>query len=249
MENNTPISVFVIVKNEENNLLEMLQSVSWANEIIIVDSGSTDNTLNIARQFTQQIYFHEWQGFGLQKNRALSYTNNDWVLSLDADERVTVELKSEILAAIHTNQADGYFIPRKSQFLGKFVNYCGWYPDYVLRLFKRKQGYFSNSLVHETVIFDGVTNKLTNPLLHYSYRDKTDIMRKIAQYSNAAAQQMYDNGKIATLNDAYLHACWAFVKTYFFKLGFLDGLTGWNIANMNATTTYKKYKLLTQYYD
>ncbi|CAK0770819.1 Lipopolysaccharide core biosynthesis glycosyltransferase WaaE [Gammaproteobacteria bacterium] len=238
------ISVVLIVKNEEANLYETLESVSWADEIIIVDSGSEDATTSIARKFTRHVYLHDWPGFGAQKNRALDYASMDWVLSLDADERVTPELRIEILQAIREHQADGFFIPRKSQFCGNFVRHCGWYPDYVLRLFKREKGRFSDSLVHESLILHGTTAKLSFPLLHYSYRNKIDVTRKIEQYSLAAAQQMLEKGKKAVLLDAPLRAFWAFFRTYFLRLGILDGRTGWDIARMNAITTYRKYKLL-----
>ncbi|MBI3901580.1 MAG: glycosyltransferase family 2 protein [Nitrosomonadales bacterium] len=238
------LSITLITKNEAHNLRACLESVSWADEIIVVDSGSTDDTVAIAREFTQHVYIHDWPGFGAQKNRALDYATKDWVLSLDADERVTPELRAQLIKAMEGASAEGFYLPRLSQFCGRFIRHSGWYPDYVLRLFKRKQGRFSDDLVHESVILQGRTGKLSSPLLHYSYLAEADVERKIEQYSSAAAQQMYSKGKTATSADAPVRGAWAFLRTYCLRLGFLDGVAGFNIARMNARTTYRKYEKL-----
>jgi len=239
------LSVILITKNEASNIRDCLQSVAWADEIIVVDSGSTDDTLRICKEMGAQVYVHaDWTGFGPQKNRALSYANKDWIFSIDADERVTPELRAEIEQAMHDAEADGYYCPRLSQFCGKFVHHSGWYPDYVLRLFKRGAGRFSDSMVHESVLPDGKTAKLRSPLLHYSYLTRADVERKVEHYSNAAAQQMLQSGKRSNWLDASLRGGWAFVRTYVLRLGVLDGSAGWNIACMNARTTYLKYRKL-----
>jgi glycosyltransferase involved in cell wall biosynthesis len=239
------LSVILITKNEAANMRDCLQSVSWADEIIVVDSGSTDDTVGIAREMGAQVHVHpDWPGFGPQKDRALAYAGKDWVFSIDADERVTPELRAELERAIHEASADGYYCPRLSQFCGKFVRHSGWYPDYVLRLFKRGAGRFSGSLVHESVLLTGRTSKLKNPLLHYSYLTVSDVERKVEHYSSAAAQQMFQAGKRASWLRAILSAGWAFVRTYIVRLGVLDGSAGWNIARMNARTTYLKYRKL-----
>ena len=149
------LSVVIITKNEAHNIRACLESAAWADEIIVVDSGSTDDTIAIAREFTSQVYQHDWPGFGAQKNRALSYASRDWVLSLDADERVTSELRSQIIKAMGSARENGFYLPRLSQFCGQFIKHSGWYPDYVLRLFKREKGLFSDDLVHESVILQG----------------------------------------------------------------------------------------------
>lgn len=244
MKGSAGLSVIIITRNEAHNLRACLQSVSWAEEIIVVDSGSTDDTVTIAREFTPQVYKHDWPGFGAQKNRALNYAGRDWVLSLDADERVTPELHSQIIRAMGEGRESGFYLPRLSQFCGQFVRHSGWYPDYVLRLFKRGEGRFSDDLVHESVILQGPSGRLTSPLLHFSYRSDADVSRKIEQYAAAAALQMRRNGKTATRADAPIRAGWAFVRTYFLRLGFLDGVAGIGIARMNARTTYLKYKKL-----
>ena len=244
MKNSTKLSVIIITKNEARNIRACLESIAWADEIIIVDSGSTDQTVAICREFTPLVYVHDWPGFGAQKNRALDYATGDWVLSLDADERVTPELREQLIDAMADAEKDGFYLPRLSQFCGKFIRHSGWYPDYVLRLFKREKGRFSNDLVHESVIQQGRSGKLTSPLLHYSYLSGADVERKVDQYSSAAAQQMFNKGKTATRVDAPLRAVWAFLRTYCLRLGFLDGTAGFNIARMNARTTYLKYKKL-----
>lgn len=239
------LSVIIIAKNEAANIRACLESVSWADEIVVVDSGSTDDTAGIAREMGASVYVHaDWPGFGPQKNRALDYATGDWIFSIDADERVTPELRSEIEQAICETGIEGYFCPRLSQFCGKFIHHCGWYPDYVLRLFRRDAGRFSDSLVHEIVRLEGKTTRLKNPLLHYSYLTQDDVERKVTHYSSAAAQQMFEAGKKSTWLGALLSGGWAFVRTYLLRLGVLDGLAGWNIACMNARTTYLKYRKL-----
>ncbi len=240
------LSVIIIAKNEAANIRACIESVAWADEIVVVDSGSTDNTAGIAQEMGAKVFVHaDWPGFGPQKNRALSYVTCDWVFSLDADERVTPELRSEIEQAMTETQAEGYFCPRLSQFCGKYIYHCGWYPDYVLRLFRRDAGKFSDSLVHESVLLTGKTAKLKNPLLHYSYLSKEDVERKVEHYSSAAAQQMYESGRDSSWLGAVLKGGWAFVRTYLLRFGVLDGMAGWRIACMNARTTYLKYRKLT----
>lgn len=239
------LSVILITKNEAANIRDCLQSIDWADEIIVVDSGSKDETAEIACQMGAQVHLHpEWPGFGPQKNIALGYASKDWVFSIDADERVTPELRVELEKAMRAEDAEGYYCPRLSQFCGKFIHHSGWYPDYVLRLFKRGTGRFSESLVHESVLLNGTTAKLKNPLLHYSYLTSADVERKVEQYSSAAAQQMRQAGKRSNWVGAVLSGGWAFVRTYVIRLGILDGSAGWNIALMNARTTYLKYRKL-----
>ena len=242
MTNNNELSVIIITKNEGLNIRACLESVMWADEIIVVDSGSQDDTVAICREFTPHVYIHDWPGFGAQKNRALGYASKDWVLSLDADERVSPELHTQLINVMKNEQADGFYLPRLSQFCGRFIKHSGWYPDYVLRLFKRTHGHFSDDLVHESVILRGRAGKLSSPLLHYSYLNEADVSRKVEQYASAAAIQMFNRGKAVTGIDAPVRAGWAFLRTYCLRLGFLDGIAGFNIARMNARTTYLKYR-------
>ncbi len=240
----TSLSVILITHNEEANIRPCLESVAWADEIIVVDSGSTDGTVSIARDMGARVFQHDWPGFGPQKNRALQYATKDWIFSIDADERVTPELRAVIEQAMIEEKADGYFCPRLSQFCGTFIHHSGWHPDYVLRLFKRNKGRFSDSLVHESVLLTGASSKLKNSLLHYSYLTRDDVERKVKQYSDAAAKQMYQAGRSSSWLGAILSGGWAFLRTYIIRLGVLDGKCGWQIAVMNARTTYLKYRKL-----
>lgn len=238
------LSVILITKNEAANIRPCLESVAFADEIVVVDSGSSDDTVAIAREMGAKVYEHDWPGFGPQKNRALDHATGDWVFSIDADERVTPELRAELEQAMRKNKADGYYCPRLSQFCGTYIRHSGWYPDYVLRLFKRGRGRFSNSLVHESVLLKGSSARLKHPLLHYSYLTMDDVERKVEHYSTAAAQQMYWKGKRTTLAGAAASAGWAFLRTYLIRLGVLDGVAGWQIAVMNMRTTWLKYRKL-----
>ena len=243
------LSVILITKNEEKNIRACLESVAWADEIIVVDSGSTDDTVRICKEMGAHVFIHaDWPGFGAQKNRALSYASKEWVFSIDADERVSSGLRVELLQAMNEGRVQGYYVPRLSQFCGKFIHHCGWYPDHVLRLFKRDAGRFSDSLVHESVLLQGATGRVKTPLLHYSYLTLEDVGRKVEQYSSAAAQQMFRSGKHSNWLGAALSGAWAFVRTYVLRLGVLDGVAGWNIACMNARTTFLKYRKLEALY-
>ena len=236
------LSVIIITKNEAANIRACLESVAWVSEIIVVDSGSTDGTLEIAREFTPQVHVHEdWPGFGPQKNRALGYASKDWVLSLDADERVTAELRAEIEAVLQKPHADGYEIPRLSNFCGRFMRHSGWYPDHVLRLFRRGKGKFSDALVHESVQMQGRAARLQQPLLHYTYRDFDDVLIKLNSYSSAASDMLQRRGKKGGLAQAVAHGLWAFIRTYFLRAGFLDGREGFMLAVMNAENSYYRY--------
>ncbi len=241
----TSLSVVLITKKEAANVRDCLQSVSWADESVVVDSGSADDTVMICKEAGAQVHVHsDWPGFGLQKNRALGYASKEWVFSIDADERVTPELRAELIQAMNDERVQGFYLPRLSQFCGKFIRHSGWHPDYVLRLFKRGAGKFSDSLVHESVLLTGRTARLKSPLLHYSYLTVDDVERKVEHYSTAAAQQMFQSGKRSNWLDAALRGGWAFMRTYVLRLGVLDGSAGFNIARMNARTTYLKYRKL-----
>jgi glycosyltransferase involved in cell wall biosynthesis len=243
---NGKLSVIIITKNEAANMRDCLASVAFADEVIVLDSGSTDSTVQLCRELGAQVFEHsDWPGFGPQKNRALSYASHEWVFSIDADERVTPELQAQIVAAM-SGEYDGYFVPRLSQFCGQFIHHCGWYPDYVLRLFKKSHAQFSDDLVHEHVVLNGRSAKLRSPLLHYTYLSMADVERKTLQYARAGAEKSFARGKRAHAWDAPVRGGWAFIRTYVMRAGFLDGKAGYQIALMNAKTTYLKYQLLEQ---
>ena len=236
------ISIVIITKNEAHAIADCLQSVAWADEIIVVDSGSSDDTIKICKQFGAKIFITDnWPGFGEQKNRALALATKSWVLSLDADERVTPELQKEILEVIKGNAKASYRMPRSSSYCGQFIRHSGWSPDYVTRLFRRGHAKFSNDLVHERLISEEATLTLTSPLLHISYINLDEVLDKINRYSTAGAAMSFSSGKTATLGTAIRHGIWAFIRTYFIRLGFLDGKMGFILAVSNAETTYYRY--------
>jgi glycosyltransferase involved in cell wall biosynthesis len=239
------LSVIIITKNEALNIRDCIESIKWADEIIVVDSGSTDDTVAICREYTPHVYSYDWPGFGMQKNRALDYATQDWVLSLDADERVTSELRSEIEATMRDGKAQGYEIPRLSSFCGRFMHHSGWYPDYVLRLFRRGSARFSDNLVHEKLITDNKTQRMKNLLLHYAFENLEEVLHKTNQYSTAGAQMQFQRGRKTSLTGAVLRGLWSFVRSYVLRLGFLDGREGFILAVSNAEGTYYRYiKLL-----
>lgn len=237
------LSAILITKNEAFHLRACLESVAFADQIVIVDSGSTDETVEIARAAgARVIQTGDWPGFGPQKNRALAAAEGEWVLSIDADERVTPELAAEIKAVIANRQAaDAYEIPRKSWYCGRFIAHAGWAPDYVTRLVRRGHARFSDDLVHERLIVNGATGRLKTPLLHYSFRDFSQVLNKIDLYSTLSARQRYDKGQRSSVGKAILHGLAAFIRTYIFKRGFLDGAHGLALAISNAEGSYYRY--------
>lgn len=245
MTRTTPtLSAIVITRNEAHNLDDCLQSLKGlVNEIIVVDSQSTDDTVAIAMRHGAEVSQPaDWPGFGPQKNRALSLATCEWVLSIDADERVTPELAVEIQKVLQDLPRDVAFeIPRLSWYCGRFIRHAGWQPDHVLRLFKRESAKFSDDLVHERVVTDARVESLKNHLLHYSYLNFSQVLSKVDAYSNASAKQAYAQGKRSTVARALGHGAWAFFRTYVIRAGFLDGGHGLALSISNAETSYYKY--------
>lgn len=237
------LSVVIITFNEQANIRACLESVGFADEIIVVDSGSTDATVALATAAGARVTVTpDWPGFGPQKNRALALARHDWVLSLDADERVSPALAKEIGSAMQSSRAAAYEIPRLTQFCGQWIRHCGWTPDRVLRLFRRDAARFSDDLVHERVIaHGGVSARLTEPLLHYSYPTPAHYWRKLEQYSQAWAQQRAARGQTTSMGRAAAAGVVAFVRSYFFRLGFLDGAMGFAVCTMQAQAAFGKY--------
>jgi len=238
------LSVILITRNEEANLADCLASLEGiAQQVVVVDTNSSDRTLDIAKSYGAVIAQPpDWPGFGPQKNRALDLATGEWVLSLDADERLTPALKSEIVTAIHHSaHVDCFAIPRLSWYCGRFIRHSGWNPDYVDRLFKRGSARFSDDLVHERLIPSGQVAKLENPMLHYSFMNYSQVLQKIDRYSTASAEQAFAKGKTSTPLKAVLHGAWSFFRTYFLRAGFLDGPQGFTLAMSNAQGTYYRY--------
>ncbi len=239
------LSVIIITKNEEFHIAKCLESVKWADEIIVLDSGSSDETVSICRQFTPYVFETDWQGFGVQKQRALNKATGDWVLSIDADEIITPELRAEIEYVINQNQHDAFLLPRLSSYCGKFIKHGGWYPDYILRLFRCELGHFTDDVIHERVIVEGKIGKLTAPILHESYSDLSEMLEKMNSYSSLNAQKLFERGVKSSLSKAIFRALWKFIQTYFVKAAFLDGKHGLMLAISSAESVYYKYlKLL-----
>jgi glycosyltransferase involved in cell wall biosynthesis len=237
------LSVIIITKNEEANLQACLESVRFADQWVVVDSASTDNTRAIASAFGAEVTTTQtWPGFGPQKNLALGLATQDWVLSLDADERVTPELAAEIRQAMQTPGTNAFEIPRLTQFCGQWIHHCGWTPDHVLRLFRRGQAEFSKDLVHERVILtSGTLVRLKSQLLHYSYPTPAHYWRKLAQYSQAWAEQAHARGRTSSMPRAVTSGLVAFLKSYIFRLGILDGSMGFAVCAMQAQAAFGKY--------
>jgi len=239
------LTVIVITKNEATNIRDCLQSVTFADQIVVLDSGSTDNTVAIAKELGAEVYqSDQWPGFGEQKNRALQHAKGQWVLSLDADERVPADLAHAISAAIQPGEADAYVLDRRTQFCGQWIKHCGWTPDHVLRLFKRGEAQFSSDAVHEKLVLNNPAAKivrLSPPMLHYSYRTPDDYWNKLQRYSKDWAMQRYQQGQTTSMSRAALSGFFAFARSYFFKLGFLDGAMGFAVCSMQAQSAFGKY--------
>ena len=237
------LSVIVITKDSEPVIRRCLESAAWADEIVVVDSGSADRTVEIAREFGARIEVtDEWPGYGPQKNRALDLAQGEWVLSLDSDEWVTSELRAEIGRVIAAAGGTAAFrIPRRSSFCGRFMRHSGWWPDYVTRLFRRDTARFSDDLVHERLIVNGAVGTIKQPMLHEAIKDLDQMLAKMNSYSSAGAQMFHQKGRRASLIAALLHGGWAFFRTYFLRAGFLDGREGFMLAVCNAEITYYRY--------
>jgi glycosyltransferase involved in cell wall biosynthesis len=236
------LSVIIITKNEENNIKICLDSVAWVDEIIVLDSGSTDATVAICRKYTDKVYETDWIGFGPQKNRALNLAKGDWVLALDADEWVTPELKEEIVRVINNPGACVAFeMPRLSSYCGQYIHHSGWWPDHVTRLCKKGMARFNDQLVHEKMITDGRVGRLSRHLMHKSFRDPDHVLSKLNRYSTSGAELLFNEGKKSSLSKALLHGLWSFFHTYIVRAGFLDGRMGFVLAVSNGEGTYYKY--------
>ncbi|MGB2698388.1 MAG: glycosyltransferase family 2 protein [Candidatus Zixiibacteriota bacterium] len=239
------ISAIVIVYNEEKNIRRCLESLTWADEIVVVDSYSQDRTKEIASSFTDKIFDVKWEGFGKKKEFAREKASCDWILSIDADEVVSDKLKREIKAIIETNEAPGgYYIPRLSNFLGKWIRHGGWYPDYVLRLFKKSQARFDLSLVHEKLILDGKAGFLKNELLHYTDPDIHHYLLKLDKYTTLGAERLFQESKGTSIFDLILRPPAIFLKMFILKFGFLDGWHGCLLAGLSSFHVFVKYAKL-----
>ncbi len=239
------LSITVITENEEANLPDTLTSVAWADEIVVVDCGSTDATVDVARQFTDRVSVNPWPGYGAQKNHAAGIASHDWILSLDADERVSPALAEEIRQLLATEPARrGYRLPRVVFHLGRWIRSTDWYPDHQLRLYDRRAGRWSTPSVHESVQIDGAPGVLRHELEHYTYRDLSHQLATIDRYTTLAARDMAEHGRRASRLRLLVYPPLAFLRNYVLRKGMRDGTAGFIISAMNAYYVFLKFAKL-----
>jgi glycosyltransferase involved in cell wall biosynthesis len=240
------LSVYVIAYNDEPNLRACLESVAWADELVVVDSYSTDATETIAREFTDKVYQHEFQGFGRLRNEAVAHVTHDWVFSLDTDERATKEVRDEIQALLARGpEADAYFVPRKNFFLGRWIRHGGWYPDYRQpQLFRKGRMRYGDDLVHEGFTVNGPCGCLREHVLQYPFRDLDHYLQKMDRYSHLMAHRMRKRGRRFHAHQLLAHPAFTFLKMYVARAGCLDGMPGLILAGLYAYYTFVKYATL-----
>lgn len=235
------LSVIIITFNEEKNIKDCLESVKWADEIILVDSGSTDKTREIALTYTDKVIFNKWEGFAPQKKFALENASNEWVLSIDSDERITGGLKDEILHLLSSEpECNGYFIPRRNHFLGKEITTCGWAPDYQMRLFKKSLTKVNSRKVHEGFLVEGKSGNLKNGMLHFTHNDLHKTFEKINEYSTLEAEELYLTKKAGAIN-IFINPVAAFLSHYIVRRGYKDGIHGLMVSIMHSITKKMTY--------
>lgn len=236
------LSVIIIARNESGRIGRMLDSVRFADEVIVVDGGSADDTVSIATAHGAQVHvYSDWIGFGPQRNRALEHSTGDWVLALDCDEWVTRELRNELLAAIRNPAFDVYRFPRASFLCGCRVRHSGWWPDYVTRLFRRGAARFSDDIVHERLLYEGLAGTLGNPIMHETHRTLDEALNKMNRYSTEGAAAGRTRGQQGGVAVGLVRGAWMFLRTYLLRRGFLDGREGLMISVLNAEATFWRY--------
>jgi len=239
------LTAVLIVKNEAENLAACLDTLSFADEIVIVDSGSTDTTIEIAKKYTDKIFTNtDWQGYGAQRQLAQSHATSDWIFMVDADERVTPELADEIQHAIkQDNQNNVYAVPRLTYCFGAFMKHSGWYPDHVARIYPGNKASYSSDQVHEKLVYDSSLTlvKLKHDLLHYTYNSLEHYLVKSARYADIWSTQKLSEGRRSGLGSALLHGIGCFVRMYIVRAGFLDGRPGLLLALLSAHSTFVKH--------
>jgi glycosyltransferase involved in cell wall biosynthesis len=241
------ITGIVITKNEELNIKECLESIKWLDEIIIIDSYSEDNTLNIAKNYTDKIYSTEIENIPEKRKFSLTQSSisNKWVLFLDADERITSELENEIKSLNEDAGINGYYINRRNYYLGKWIKHCGIYPDYCLRLFRKDKGRVTDRIIHEGIEVDGKCEKLKNDMLHYSYRDMEQMVNKINFFSSAEAEENFSKNKTISKTGVFLHFISAFLRVFISRKGYRDKLHGFYVSFSYAMVNFLSHlKLL-----
>ena len=239
------LSVIIIARNEAHRIEACLKSARFADEVVLVDSGSDDETVDIARKYTDRVVETEWLGYGPTKQLALEHATGDWVLWLDADERVPADLRDEILAVVDRGDRAGFRIARKTLFLGHWIRHCGWYPDYVLRLFRRgADPRFTDDEVHEALRIRGPVGDLKHPMIHDTDPTLHHYLAKFNSFTSLGARQLYRSGRRFRLTDLVFRPIFTLVKMYVLKRGFLDGLPGFILCGLSACYVFTKYAKL-----
>lgn len=243
------LSVYILAYNEETKIAAALQSISWADEIIVADSGSTDRTIDIAKQYNAHIVNIPFEGFGRLRNKAVAACSNEWILSLDADERCTPEVRNEILTIIYSpNSADAYYIPRRNYFMGRWIRHSGWYPDFRQpQLFRRNALiYREEDVVHEGFIVNGRISYLKHAIWQFPFKSFSQVISKMERYSNLGMEKLIARSVKGSMIKAIVHAIGNFLRIYVIKLGFLDGWAGFIIALSNFEGTFYRYAKLVE---
>ena len=239
------VSVTIITLNEADHIAAAIASAAWADEVIVVDAESTDDTRGIARAHGASVHTRAWTGYVDQKNHAARLASHDWIFSLDADERITPALAAEVRAAVAGEAAPrAYRVPRVTFHLGRWIRTTDFYPDFQTRLYDRRAASWRGKYVHESVGTDGPVGQLTHELEHYSYRDLADHLARINRYSSLSAQQMHEGGRRARVIDLVVHPPAAFLRNYVLRKGFLDGTVGLTLSLVNAYSVLLKFAKL-----
>jgi glycosyltransferase involved in cell wall biosynthesis len=239
------ISVIIITRNESENIVACLDSVKWSDDIVVVDAESTDATVALARARTSKVFVKKWEGFSAAKSFAVEQTTHEWVLWLDADERVMPELAREIAALrLESAEIDAYTVARRAYFLGRWIRHSGWYPGRVPRLFHKDRVRFTTAAVHEGLEIDGKIADLSSDLLHYTDPNLFHYFEKFNRYTSLAAREAGDRGKRFGMGDLVIRPIWLFVKMYVVKRGFLDGMQGLILALLSSAYVFTKYAKL-----
>jgi glycosyltransferase involved in cell wall biosynthesis len=242
------VTAYIIAFNEAGKIEEALQSVAWADEIIVADSHSTDRTAEIARRYTDRVIQIDFHGFGKLRNDAITHATHQWIFSLDADERCTPEVRDEIRKIINTaDAADAYLVPRRNLFMGRWIRFSGWYPNYRQpQLFRNGKMHYTEDQVHEGYVLDGKLGRFRNAIWQIPFRDLSQMMQKMDRYSTLGAQKLQEKNRRGSMLVAFLHGLWAFVRMYIIRLGFFDGWPGFVIALSTFEGTFYRYAKLTE---
>jgi glycosyltransferase involved in cell wall biosynthesis len=239
-----PVSVVVVTKDEEKNIEGALESVRAFDDIVILDAFSSDNTVEICRRYTDRVYQGEWKGYARQKQEAVELARKPWVFILDADERVTEGLVEEIRERLKASGPHGFYVPRKNFFLGRWIRHSGWWPDYTLRLFRKDVSHVEFREVHEKVVVEGPVHYLREPLEHYTYGTISDYIRKMENYSTLSAAELHNKKTAPYVISMLINPFWVFVKMFFLRQGFRDGMHGFILAGLYGFYTFLKYAKL-----